>query len=229
MRQQDLITPDHLAGLDIDLAGAGSLGGAIVLALCKMGCGLANIVRLSDPDVCEIQNLPTQWFRKSHVVLREPKALAVAEMVQLLCERTIEPRCEALTGMEPRPLGPIVILAVDSIEERAKIWGNLSRRQDVRLLIDARMGVEIVEIHAVVLGEDSSEVYASSLHAPEESLVEPCTRRAVVYTTFGAAAFVASLVRAHACREPFPRYVAFDFRHFMVNTDPASAGLDGTG
>src|SRR5262249_29216981 len=96
-------------------------------------------------------------------------------------------------------------------------------------LIDARMGAEVAEIHALAVGRDPVEAYAASLHRPEESLAEPCTHRAVVYTTLGTAGFVASLVRAFARGEPFPRYVAVDFRSFMLTTDPGFAGLTPPG
>ena len=66
-----------------------------------------------------------------------------------------------MQGAEERRLGPIVVLAVDSLAERAAIWANLKQRDDVRLLIDARAGAEVVEIRALDLERDSREARAA--------------------------------------------------------------------
>ena len=223
LRQQDLLIPGQLRDENIDIVGAGSLGGAILLALCKMGCGIENRVTVTDFDTCKIHNLPTQWFRSSHAKTNWPKVHALAEAVELLCERRIETQLGRFSGAEERPLGPVLILAVDSIEERTRIWKNVKVRSDVRFLLDARMGAEVVEIRAVVLGRDAHDVYEESLHDPAQSFAEPCTRRAIVYTSLGAAGFVASLFRSYARGLPFPRYVAFDFRNFFLETSPLPA------
>ena len=216
LRQQDLLTPEDLRGADVDIVGGGSLGGAILLCLCKMGCGLANRVTITDHDLCEPHNLPTQWFRTSHTILGRSKVEALADTVGFLCERQITTRRDRFSGAERRRVGPVVILAVDSIEERSRIWKGLARRDDVQLLIDARMGAEVLEIRAFVFGQDDPESYSGTLHSPEESFREPCTRRAIMYTPFGAAAFVGSLFRSWAASSPFPRYLAFDFGNFMM-------------
>ena len=49
LRQLDLLTPGDLAGLDVDIVGAGALGGAILLCLGKMGFGVANSEFYLDP------------------------------------------------------------------------------------------------------------------------------------------------------------------------------------
>lgn len=220
LRQQDLLLPEQLEGADIDIVGGGSLGGAILLALCKMGCGIRNRVTVTDFDLCELHNLPTQWFRECHTALGAAKVDALAETVELLCERRIETFRARFTGAEGRSLGPIVVLAVDSLEERARIWENLERRDEVAFLVDARMAAEVVEIHSLVLRKDPHEAYAQSLQADGESFTEPCTHRAIVYTSFGAAAFVASMMRSYVRGLAFPRYVAFDFRNFFIECRP---------
>lgn len=215
-RQSDLLTPEDLAGVDIDLVGAGALGGAILICLVKIGCGVANSIRVTDPDACEPRNLPAQWFRASDAGSRRPKVEALAETIETLCGCRIEAARARFTGAEERHLGPVVILSVDRIEERTEIWSRLRGRRDVKLLVDARMGADVVEVHTLILDRDPHELYERSLHDPADSFREPCTRRSIASTALGAAAFVGSLLRAYVKGLDFPRRVVFDFRNFWI-------------
>ena len=226
-RQQDILTPAELAGMSVDIVGAGALGGAILLCLCKMGFGITNTLTVTDFDRCEAHNLPTQWFRPSDVLMDQAKVDALAEMVGWVCDRPITTACDRFRGDESRRLGPVVILAVDSLRERQLIWNNLRNREDVQLLVDARMGAEVLEIHCLdprpsrtgttrPAGPGSREFYEESLARPDEAFQEPCTHRGILYTTLGAAALVGSILRAHAREEDYPRHLVFDFRNFIL-------------
>jgi molybdopterin/thiamine biosynthesis adenylyltransferase len=223
LRQRDLLTPHDIVGCDVDLAGAGALGGGILLVLIKMGFGVLSRITLSDFDTCTRHNLSNQWFTESHAALGQAKVEALAEMVAWIGERDLVPVQARFTGDEPRPLGPVVILAVDSLEERARIWSRLKRRDDVRFLIDARMGAQVLEVYALDLERDDREAYERSLVVSEGgSFEEPCTQRAIFYTVLGAASFVGSILRSYCRSEPYSRHVAFDFRNFMIEVrDPA--------
>jgi hypothetical protein len=227
LRQRDILTPDQAAGVDIDIVGAGSLGGAILVCLCKMGFGIRGRITVTDFDRCESHNLATQWFRGSDVLRRRPKAEALEEMVAWICSREIVAVDARFTGQEGRRLGPVVILAVDSLEERRRIWNRLKRRREVRFVLDARMGAELVEIYCVETaartgegrGDDHAAAiaeYEGSLESDGEEYPEPCTRRAIFYTVLGAAAFAGSLLRAYVLGEEYPRHIAFDFRNFFL-------------
>ena len=222
LRQREILMPDDLQGLHIDIVGAGSLGGAILLCVCKMGFGIRNRITVTDFDRCEAHNLGTQWFRRSHVMLQQAKVDALAEMVAWVCDREIVTVRERFSGAEARLIGPVVILAVDSLEERRRIWDRIKDRDDVDFLVDARMGAEVLEIHCVDLGQDSFDSYERSLESDGEEHHEPCTRRAVLYTVLGGASFVGSLLRAYARDEEYPRHLIFDFRNFFMEVDDPS-------
>ncbi|MHC4446871.1 MAG: ThiF family adenylyltransferase, partial [Planctomycetota bacterium] len=72
-RQADILGLDDLEGFDVDIVGAGSLGGAILICLGKMGFGIRNRLTVTDFDRCEAHNLATQWFAPGHVLLNRPK------------------------------------------------------------------------------------------------------------------------------------------------------------
>jgi hypothetical protein len=184
-----------------------------------MGFGISNRVTVTDFDRCEVHNLGTQWFRTSHVLLGEAKVDALGEMLAWLCEREIVGVCERFRGDEDRRVGPVVVLAVDSLDERRRIWARLKQRKDVRFLLDARMGAEILEIHALDITRDDPDAYERSLEADGDGgFSEPCTRRAILYTVLGGAAFVGSVLRAYVRGDAYPRHVVFDFRHFLIET-----------
>jgi len=225
-RQREILTPEDLEGLDVDIVGAGSLGGAILLCISKMGFGIRNRITISDFDRCEAHNLATQWFRQSHVILEQAKVDALAETVAWICDREIVTVHGRFTGAEERPVGPVVILAVDSLEERRRIWERLKCRDDVQLVVDARMGAEVLEIYCVDLDEDSFDSYERSLEDDGEEYQEPCTRRAILYTVLGGASFVGSLLRAYTMGENFSRHLVFDFRNFFVQVGGALAPAD---
>ncbi len=220
-RQRDILTLADLAGLDVEIVGAGSLGGAILLCLGKMGFGFHNRITVTDFDRCEMHNLATQWFRPSHVALEERKVDALAELMAWVCDLEIRTVPDRFTGDEARRLGPVVVQSVDTLEERRRIWQRLRSREDVRFLVDARMGAEVLEILCVDLETDSREGYERSLDDEGEPYVEPCTGQAILYTALGAAGFVGSLLRAYARGEDFPRRIVFDFRHYLVSTESA--------
>jgi hypothetical protein len=216
-RQRDLLTPADLDHLNVDLVGAGSLGGALLLCLGKMGFGVRTRVTVTDFDRCEEHNLPTQWFRPGDVLLERSKVDALSDTVQWVLDFEIERVAERFTGAEERRLGPIVVLAVDSLSERRAIWANLKTRDDVQLLVDARSGGEVAEVHVVDLSRERGageawDAYEASLEG--EAFDAPCGQRSIVSTPIGGGAFVGSVVRSWGRGDAFPGRVTFDFRNF---------------
>jgi molybdopterin/thiamine biosynthesis adenylyltransferase len=221
LRQRDLLDPRSLDHLHLDLVGAGSLGGAILLCLCRMGFGIFSRITLTDFDRCEEHNLPTQWFRETDVALKRLKVEALADLAAWLTDREITTVAARFGGDEERRVGPIVVLAVDSLAERKRIWSNLRSREDVRLLIDARAGGEVIEVWAVEPGAAAAAEYEESLEGePHEEL---CTARMIAYGPLCAASLVGSLLRAWVRRDPFPARVSVDLRSFQMDRSPEPA------
>ena len=226
-RQRQLLTPEDLQGQDVDIVGAGALGGAIAICLCKMGFGITSRITVTDFDVCKSHNLATQWFRPSDVLVERSKVEALSEMVGWVCDRDLSTVNGRFSGNEDRRLGPIVILAVDSLAERRRIWSRLKKRREVAFLVDARMGAEVLEVYVAGSNQDERTAYEDSLDDRGESFDEPCTRQGILYTVMGAAAVVGSLLRAHARSEPYPRHIAMDFRNFFIKVSPVAVSSPG--
>jgi len=224
-RQSQLFVPQDVEHRHLDLVGAGALGGAILLALVKMGFGVLNRITLTDFDRCAMHNLPNQWFRQIHVLARQSKVEALLEMAAFIGERDVVGVDARFDGDENRPLGPVVVLAIDSLEERARIWQNLKRRDDVELLVDARMGGEVLEVYALDPRVDSPRAFEQSLNVlPQDVYEVSCGQQAIFYTVLGAGSYVASILRRWSRGQDYPRHLLVDFGNFFARAEGGPRG-----
>ncbi|MCC6177324.1 MAG: ThiF family adenylyltransferase [Chloroflexi bacterium] len=203
-RQTDLVTPEHLRW-PVAVVGVGGIGSPTTLALAKMGCRRLSIY---DPDTVEPHNLPSQLYRLDDV--GRPKVEALAEVVRAFTSAEVRPVQERVAG--PR-LDGIVVAAVDSMASREAIWRESVRyRAAIPLFVDARMGAQVCRLLTIrPTDPDDVRFYESTLYTDEAALDEPCTAQAIVYTTFGVAALVASQVRRFVTGEALNKDVIFDF------------------
>jgi len=213
LRQADILAPRDLLGLGVEIVGAGALGGSIALVLAKMGFGMGHRLHLVDFDRCERHNLNVQWFRAADVHLGNSKVEAVADLLSMVCSVDVETHNERFTGAEDRTLAPIIVLAVDSLEERRRIWTNLRAREDVRFLVDARMGPEMFEVLTFDRDRDDPDKFERSFDGTPLPL--PPTCGGIAYTPIAAAGIVGSVLRAYARRQRFPRHVLMDLHNFL--------------
>ena len=205
-RQLDLVDLDRLK-IPITIIGAGAVGSFTALALAKMG---ANDLTVFDPDTIAPHNLPNQFYRIED--LGKLKVMALAEIIEAYAGIEIKAQAKKFTD---QALQGIVIVAVDSMEERKKIWHQVKRNIHVPLFIDTRMGAEVARIYAVNPLADE-ECYHQSLYPSAEALHEPCTHRAIIYTVLGLSAWVCRLVKKFLSHETFSREVILDFHLGMI-------------
>lgn len=195
-RQLDFVTPRDLA-FPITIIGAGGIGSPTALLLAKMGC---SNLRLIDFDLVEDHNFPNQMFRLED--LGRPKAEALAEIVRAFTG--VEPQA-SVERYEDQALQGVVIVCVDNMATRQKVWQRVRLNIRVPLLIDARMGGEIAQVFALnpCLPQELRG-YEELLHTDEESAEVPCTAQAIIYNTFMIASVIGKIMKAHARKEPLP-------------------------
>ena len=208
-RQADLISPENL-DFPVTIVGAGGIGSPVALALAKMGC---RKITLYDPDVVEAHNLPNQFYRLRDV--GRAKVDALAELLGEFASSEIRAVPETVAG---QPLRGVVISGVDSMASRERIWRESVRwRAAVPLYIDARMGAQVGRVLTVrPVDPDDVRRYEATLFSDEDSSEEPCTARAIIYTTLGLASLVANQVKRHALGEPYERDLLVDFATLSV-------------
>ena len=82
-----------------------------------------------------------------------------------------------------QPLSEVVISAVDSMSSRSAIWKSVREKPEVKLYLDARMGLETLVVYAVrPQVRDDRMAYSQSLVPDDQALQEPCTARSICYT-----------------------------------------------
>jgi hypothetical protein len=108
-----------------------------------------------------------------------------------------------------RPLEPtLVISSVDNIETRREVLHYCEETSSVRLLVDPRMGLELLEVHFVdmELRDSAYTTYKTCLEDEAQDYSEdPCGARAIAGTGMLAASVICSGILRHMIGHPFPK------------------------
>jgi len=193
--------------LDVSLIGCGGIGGFAALNLAKMG---VDPLILVDGDRVAEENTGSQIYGDEHI--GNPKAYALRDIVYLLSPDTA---VASYQGMVPSDIpwqmfaASLVISAVDSINSRQAIWGEI-RTKDWVDYIDARMGPEF--FMAYVVKGDDRQWYDDMLANEKDDLYpdEPCTAKATFYTGSIAGGIIGSIVRDILTRRTLEKVLTFD-------------------
>jgi hypothetical protein len=212
VRQMDALRMDRLTSLGVTVIGLGAIGSTCAVWLGKMGCvGLTCF----DPDVIEPHNWSNQMYADRHIGML--KASALIEVMEQFGGHT--PNAVAAQYVD-QPLSEIVISGVDSMSSRNTIWKSVREKPEVKLYLDARMGLETLVVHAVrpQVREDRI-AYSQTLVPDDRALQEPCTARTVCYTPLMAASVLCNLVKRYANGEHIPGRVILDLATMTMMTN----------
>ena len=192
------------------IAGVGGIGSPTAFLLAKLGC--SNLV-IFDPDRIEKHNLPSQMFRRKDV--GKAKVVVLSKIIKQFTGLKIEVYQEKFSCKRVSP--EVLIVAVDSMEERQKIWDSVQRLEKLRLLIDARMGGEIGRIIVVRMDNLGDKLrYERNFYSDDEALPQPCTAQSISYNTFMIASLICSLITRFARREELPKEIILDTKRFSL-------------
>jgi len=208
-RQLDLLRPDAL-NMPITVVGAGGIGSFTVMALSKMGC---TNLWVYDFDTVESHNLPNQLYREKDI--GKPKVSALKDIVEEFTGTEIK---AFNTRVDGKGFGGIVVFSVDSMDERMKLWEGVRYNPRVPLLIDGRMGAEVMRVFSIVPTDpDDVRRYETELYPSSEAFSAPCTARSIIYTAFNVAALITGQVKKYAAGQSYSRDITFDARlSYMV-------------
>lgn len=216
LRQLDIVKPSELE-FPITIIGAGGIGSWTALTLTKMGCTNLCVV---DFDKVEAKNVPSQLYTLKQI--GKPKVVALAEIIKDLTgvslytyEGTFQDKLKKIPA-----LPQVIIVSVDSIAERQKIWEAISKEWEkdpkMQCYIDARMGGELLRILVVnPHDKESVEYYNKKLFAKKKHHEEPCTAKAIAYNTMVAAGLLGSIVKGYAKKQE----TRYDFYFDIVNKE----------
>jgi hypothetical protein len=204
-RQIDIIKPIELM-FPITIIGAGGIGSWTTFALAKMGAYSLTVV---DFDKVEAHNTPSQVYGVEDI--GRDKVSALQEIIRKFTGKTLIPftgKIQEYAGAG-LPFGRIVICAVDSLEERKKIWEVIKPLLGgIDLYIDARMGGEQLRLLCVSpYNADSVIRYQKKMDSTQIPDPTPCGSRSIGYATMFIGSCIGSIVKRYAKKQD----VDFDY------------------
>jgi hypothetical protein len=192
LRFSDIIPQERICLTKVTLVGAGGIGAPAALALAKMG---VHQMTIWDPDTIGEENIGPQMYAKKHVGKFKVDVLRAFLKVQA-------PWCKVITKAELYTDqtvhdSDVMVVTVDSLRARKEIWASVN--PDItQLLVDARMGAEVLNVFSV-LPEKDGEWYLDSLQG--EAVEAKCTAKSTFHTGMIAGAMAAGAVKAWLCEE----------------------------
>jgi hypothetical protein len=102
---------------------------------------------------------------------------------------------------------------------RSVIWKAVREKPEVKLYLDARMGLETLVVYAVRPQVREDRVtYSQTLCSDAEAMQEPCTARSICYTPLMASSILCNLVKRYVNDEPVPLRIVLDLATFTIMT-----------
>lgn len=216
-RQADYIDNALLAQTPFEIIGAGAIGSAVTLLLAKMG---GRKIRIWDPDVFEVHNLPNQMCRIADI--GKLKVSAVAKMVKDFEGIDISSQAEKYTG--ECDINAFVLSCVDSMATRKEIWEEI-KKKPIACFMDGRMGLTMMNLYTVVFPSSKMvKLYEATLWSDEEVAPVRCTAKSTIFTANIIAGLIcnniATILRGD---RPAPSEIAIELK------EPVMTVLDYTG
>jgi molybdopterin/thiamine biosynthesis adenylyltransferase len=189
LRSQDIFNPEKAR--PVSIIGCGSIGSFAAETLAKMG---VQSFHLYDGDFVSEENIGCQRFGWEH--LGVPKVEALKDILiknSPVKSENIFCHDEFVTGETKLPKGLITILGVDNMAARKLVWMKLKNK--VPLLVDGRIGGQIVRVFGILPTEEYSSYFEQYLYSDEDAVELPCTRKNVCYVANITQALIGRIVR----------------------------------
>lgn len=186
-RQLDLVPPEILEN-QVNIIGAGAIGSWVALLLAKSGF---KRIAVFDHDEVDIVNMSSQFYGVDDI--GRPKAVQLAERIEEMTGEVITAIPEKWDGMKMKG---VVVMAVDSMAVRKKIFEAHRGNLQTAWLIDARMGAEVALLYTLNPNISADcEAYAKTLYTDEEAVQERCTAKSTTYCAAVLSGLVVKTVR----------------------------------
>ena len=172
----------------IHVVGVGGIGSKLAEMMLRGDCGAVEEFHLWDGDGVERHNLHNQAYVKSGLGLskvRELERLAEewGDMHPYIHEEFVD---------GPRPMRGVVVLCLDTMSARRRIWETCIRRNpEVQLMIETRMDALAVHIYTADPNNENHIFEWEKYWYPDEEMVNEgagCGLRPTPSTTVGMAA-----------------------------------------
>lgn len=215
-RHWDMIDVDRLHTTPIKIIGTGSVGSFTTLSLVKMG---AHMIEVFDDDMIDEVNISNQFFRIKDI--GEYKVDALQSLISDFEGISIINNPRKCTNGED--LNGIVIVALDSMVPRKRIWDGVKNNDKVELFIDPRMGAKIARIYLVNPKDQKAiAAYEKTLYSDDDSAPERCTEKTILYNVLGISSMICRGIEKHfnspiqKCEELILDYQTFYLSHMEM-------------
>lgn len=151
-----------------------------------------------DFDKIEAHNLSSQFYPVGSIGKKK------VDVLQKVIEQFTSIKINKRGKYTHQPLEGIVVIAVDSMKERKRIFKNI-KNSFPPLLVDARMGGDTVEVYSY----SDPEEYYDTLEDSVDHV--PCSALYISYTSFLCSAIIANQIKRFLKEEPINKNVLFDF------------------
>ncbi|MFA5395905.1 MAG: ThiF family adenylyltransferase [Methanogenium sp.] len=196
-RQEEIFDP-VLFQKEITIVGTGNIGSWAALALAKLGI---KSITLYDDDIVESHNLSSQCFSiedidKNKVDCLEKQLKGVNNSIDVFRH------AKKFNGEEL--IDDVLIVAVDSMKERQRIYNNIKHGIIYpKVIIDARLGGPQLEIYTCRSLEEWNETFSDN---PSQ---DPCGARYICYISMIVGALIANQIKRVLKDESIKRSILF--------------------
>ena len=198
----------------VTIIGAGHVGCMVANVLTNMGVGEDCEIHVWDGDEIEEGNLNATLYGDKHV--GRPKVEVLGEIIKESTGLDIIQHPELYRAQDIET--EMVILAVDSLRERDRIWRVIQERApNLTHIIDIRTGRNTLIFYPFAI-EDAHKKFEPSLSKDPVPLM--CSEKSVAYNSSAAGGIAGALYRAICLGEEYPDRFLFDLGAlYMTRSD----------
>ena len=204
---------DPLKSKPVSIIGCGSIGSFAALTLAKMG---VQSFHLYDGDYVGEENIGCQNFGWEH--LGKLKVDAVRDI--LVANSPVKAEsivCNPVfVTFETKLPKIITVVGVDSMSARQLIWQKL--KDKVPLIVDGRIGGQVVRVFSVLPTEEYAEYYEKYFVKDEDAYQLPCTQKNVSYVANITQALIGRAVRNFVQEGRVEKEIGIDMATFVNYT-----------
>jgi molybdopterin/thiamine biosynthesis adenylyltransferase len=197
-RQKDIFDP-QIFQKTITIVGLGNIGSQTAVALTRLGL---KDFYLYDHDNIEEHNIASQVFYRNQ--LGKPKTEMIKKTMFNI-NKNVSVLAEKKKYDGVFLFSDILIIAVDSMKERVRIWKNLLKN-NIRpeLIIDGRMGGPQLEIYTCRTLEEWEDTFVDN---PSK---DPCGARSICYISMIIGSLIANQVKRYLKAERYKKTILFN-------------------
>ncbi|MEM5810056.1 MAG: ThiF family adenylyltransferase [Candidatus Aenigmatarchaeota archaeon] len=222
LRQLGILNPRNFRHISLQIVGVGGIGSVVAIEMAKMLQW--NQIIVYDPDKVEEHNISNQIYSREDIGRAKVDAIR-----EILLEYAVGVSPENVIGKcgrfedEKDNVGSspqIIIVGVDTMESRKRIWERVKYKPNVEGYIEGRMSPSVLRLYTIRNCCDPNIIrrYEETLYTDEEALDLPCTAQAVIDAPFIMAGLIGIQVRKILMREPLPMEIIFDLKNLRIDT-----------